>query len=114
MLAEEQDQKIVQLGHDLKEKKHEEPKKAAVPLAAGRALWTKEKNAVYKECRKNHAASLGGYALDGCREFMPTGEEGTSASLKCAACSCHRNFHRKEVENECYNCDCSSISTTVK
>lgn len=30
---------------------------------------------------------------------MPSGEEGTVASLKCAACSCHRSFHRKETPN---------------
>ncbi|KAH7853620.1 hypothetical protein Vadar_004785 [Vaccinium darrowii] len=54
----------------------------------------KEKTGVrYKECKKNHAASIGGYAVDGCREFMPAGEEGTVAAFKCAACSCHRNFH---------------------
>ncbi|KAH7855030.1 hypothetical protein Vadar_020419 [Vaccinium darrowii] len=68
----------------------------------------------YKECGKNHVASIGGYAVDGCREFMPAGEEGTAAAFKCAACSCHRNFHRKEAEcNDCY-CDCSSISATTK
>ncbi|KAK4341693.1 hypothetical protein RND71_040194 [Anisodus tanguticus] len=54
----------------------------------------------YKECQKNHAASVGGYAVDGCREFMPCGEEGTPGSLSCAACGCHRNFHRREVETE--------------
>ncbi|GLT54884.1 hypothetical protein SLA2020_280450 [Shorea laevis] len=26
---------------------------------------------IYKECLKNHAASLGSHALDGCGEFMP-------------------------------------------
>ncbi|RYQ80178.1 hypothetical protein Ahy_Scaffold1g106758 isoform C [Arachis hypogaea] len=29
---------------------------------------------------------------------MPSGEEGTPESLRCAACECHRNFHRREVE----------------
>lgn len=29
---------------------------------------------------------------------MPAGEEGTPESLKCAACDCHRNFHRKLPE----------------
>ncbi|KAK4366603.1 hypothetical protein RND71_014483 [Anisodus tanguticus] len=24
----------------------------------------------YRECQKNHAASVGGYAVNGCREFM--------------------------------------------
>ncbi|KAL9664655.1 hypothetical protein QQ045_020060 [Rhodiola kirilowii] len=51
---------------------------------------------VYKECLKNHAASLGGHALDGCGEFMP--EQLTDPGLmKCAACGCHRNFHRQDT-----------------
>ncbi|KAK4766304.1 hypothetical protein SAY87_007946 [Trapa incisa] len=52
----------------------------------------------YKECLKNHAASLGRYALDGCGEFMPSSEASDSASLKCAACGCHRNFHRRDPD----------------
>ncbi|KAJ0086912.1 hypothetical protein Patl1_09153 [Pistacia atlantica] len=54
----------------------------------------------YRECLKNHAASVGGNVFDGCGEFMPSGEEGTLEALKCAACDCHRNFHRKEVNGE--------------
>ncbi|XP_027364586.1 zinc-finger homeodomain protein 4-like [Abrus precatorius] len=54
----------------------------------------------YKECLKNHAAAIGGNAIDGCGEFMPGGEEGTLEALKCSACSCHRNFHRKEIESD--------------
>lgn len=52
----------------------------------------------YKECLKNHAASLGGHALDGCGEFMPspTASSNDPASLNCAACGCHRNFHRRD------------------
>ncbi|XP_062098066.1 zinc-finger homeodomain protein 2-like [Humulus lupulus] len=50
----------------------------------------------YRECQKNHAVSIGRHALDGCCEFMAAGEEGTLDVLKCAACNCHRNFHRKE------------------
>ncbi|KAI0494803.1 hypothetical protein KFK09_024946 [Dendrobium nobile] len=52
----------------------------------------------YRECLKNHAVSIGGHAVDGCGEFLPAGEEGSLDALRCAACSCHRNFHRKEVE----------------
>ncbi|XP_016483701.1 zinc-finger homeodomain protein 8 [Nicotiana tabacum] len=54
----------------------------------------------YKECLKNHAASLGGHAVDGCGEFMPspTANPVDPTSLKCAACGCHRNFHRREPE----------------
>lgn len=46
----------------------------------------------YKECMKNHAATIGGHAVDGCGEFMPP----PSSALTCAACGCHRNFHRRE------------------
>ncbi|KAK9080833.1 hypothetical protein SSX86_000591 [Deinandra increscens subsp. villosa] len=54
----------------------------------------------YKECLRNHAVGIGGHALDGCGEFMAAGEEGSLDALKCAACSCHRNFHRKETEGQ--------------
>nr|KYP67425.1 ZF-HD homeobox protein At4g24660 family [Cajanus cajan] len=47
-------------------------------------------NSVYRECLRNHAASLGSYATDGCGEFTVDG-----GGLQCAACGCHRNFHRK-------------------
>ncbi|XP_047938037.1 zinc-finger homeodomain protein 5-like [Salvia hispanica] len=50
----------------------------------------------YRECLKNHAANVGGNVTDGCGEFMPSGGDGTLEALQCAACSCHRNFHRKE------------------
>ncbi|KAG4911629.1 hypothetical protein AAZX31_19G021300 [Glycine max] len=55
---------------------------------------------VYKECLKNHVASLGGHALDGCGEFMPSpaATADDPSSIKCAACGCHRNFHRREPE----------------
>ncbi|KAF8378447.1 hypothetical protein HHK36_029787 [Tetracentron sinense] len=54
----------------------------------------------YKECLKNHAARLGGHALDGCGEFMPSPSATPTdpTSLKCAACGCHRNFHRRDPE----------------
>ncbi|KAJ7944278.1 Zinc-finger homeodomain protein [Quillaja saponaria] len=54
----------------------------------------------YRECMKNHAASMGSHVVDGCGEFMPSGEEINPEALKCAACECHRNFHRKEIEGE--------------
>lgn len=66
----------------------------------------------YGECEKNHAANVGGYAVDGCREFMASnGEEGSIAALTCAACGCHRNFHRREFETE-LACDCSSPNSS--
>ncbi|KAJ8772753.1 hypothetical protein K2173_027930 [Erythroxylum novogranatense] len=57
-------------------------------------------NVRYRECLRNHAASIGGNVFDGCGEFMPAGDDGTLEALKCAACECHRNFHRKEVDGE--------------
>ncbi|XP_064978558.1 zinc-finger homeodomain protein 6-like [Musa acuminata AAA Group] len=54
----------------------------------------------YKECLRNHAAGIGGHVLDGCGEFMPEGEPSTPGGLKCAACGCHRSFHRKETDGD--------------
>ncbi|XP_011035531.1 PREDICTED: zinc-finger homeodomain protein 4-like [Populus euphratica] len=51
-------------------------------------------NDLYKECLRNHAASLGSYATDGCGEFT-LDDTSSPYSLQCAACGCHRNFHRK-------------------
>ncbi|WCJ25723.1 mini zinc finger [Euphorbia peplus] len=65
----------------------------------------------YLECEKNHAADIGGYAVDGCREFMAClGEEGSIAALTCAACGCHRNYHRREFDTEVVY-DCPSNGT---
>ncbi|CAH8357348.1 unnamed protein product [Eruca vesicaria subsp. sativa] len=75
-------------------------KKRQVVIKQRKNLYTttsSSSNVRYVECQKNHAANIGGYAVDGCREFMASGGEGT---LTCAACGCHRNFHRKEVETE--------------
>ncbi|XP_052139104.1 mini zinc finger protein 1-like [Oryza glaberrima] len=83
---------------------------AAAAAAAGR----KENNKVvrYRECQRNHAASIGGHAVDGCREFMASGADGTAAALLCAACGCHRSFHRREVEAAAAECDCSSDTSS--
>lgn len=67
------------------------------------ASIVRKSNVRYRECLKNHAVGIGGHALDGCGEFMPAGEEGTMDALKCAACNCHRNFHRKEAEGEVFH-----------
>ncbi|KAG7606774.1 Zinc-finger homeodomain protein 12 [Arabidopsis thaliana] len=52
---------------------------------------------LYNECLKNHAVSLGGHALDGCGEFTPKSTTILTdpPSLRCDACGCHRNFHRR-------------------
>ncbi|XP_078180256.1 mini zinc finger protein 2-like [Carex rostrata] len=63
----------------------------------------------YSECQKNHAARTGGYAVDGCREFMPEGDEGTDEALICAACGCHRSFHRRVQEYDVH-CECLDSS----
>ncbi|EHA8590416.1 zinc-finger homeodomain protein 6-like [Cocos nucifera] len=61
------------------------------PTASTRATDSSSVGAVrYRECLRNHAASLGGLVLDGCCEFMP----GSDDAFKCAACGCHRSFHR--------------------
>jgi ZF-HD homeobox protein with Cys/His-rich dimerization domain len=51
---------------------------------------------VYLECLRNHAASAGGHVVDGCGEFMPA----LAAPLRCAACGCHRSFHRRAIAAE--------------
>ncbi|GLT43582.1 hypothetical protein SLA2020_175210 [Shorea laevis] len=75
-------------------------KKRQVVVKTGKSSSSVVRNVRYFECQKNHAANIGGHAVDGCREFMASGEEGTGSALMCAACGCHRNFHRKEVQNE--------------
>ncbi|KAL7139673.1 hypothetical protein ABFS83_09G069200 [Erythranthe nasuta] len=57
-------------------------------------------NEMYRECLRNHAASLGSYATDGCGEFTPDDDAAAisgGGGLNCAACGCHRNFHRKVI-----------------
>ncbi|KAL8091507.1 hypothetical protein AgCh_033940 [Apium graveolens] len=74
-------------------------KRQVVVISKGRSSSTSLVRSVrYAECQKNHAASIGGYAVDGCREFMANGEEGSTEAFNCAACGCHRNFHKREVD----------------
>ncbi|KAL5227407.1 hypothetical protein ABZP36_015672 [Zizania latifolia] len=47
----------------------------------------------YHECLRNHAVAAGGHVVDGCGEFMPAS---TEDPLACAACGCHRSFHRRD------------------
>lgn len=77
----------------------------------GSLVTVKDPGIRYRECRKNHAASIGGYVVDGCREFLAAGDEGTNSALRCASCSCHRSFHKREVEIV-EVCDCSSMSNS--
>nr|XP_028965134.1 zinc-finger homeodomain protein 1-like isoform X2 [Malus domestica] len=69
---------------------------AAAAAAATQQQQQPRKVVRYRECLKNHAVGIGGHALDGCCKFLAAGPEGTLDALKCAACNCHRNFHRKE------------------
>ncbi|KAG5548047.1 hypothetical protein RHGRI_013669 [Rhododendron griersonianum] len=38
----------------------------------------------------------GRYVVDKCTEFGKAGEDMTPEALICAACGCHRNYHRRE------------------
>ncbi|XP_051136055.1 zinc-finger homeodomain protein 1-like [Andrographis paniculata] len=58
-------------------------------------------HSIYRECLRNHAASLGSYATDGCGEFT-LDDTIPNLNLNCAACGCHRNFHRKVVTHHIY------------
>ncbi|XP_010476535.1 PREDICTED: zinc-finger homeodomain protein 14-like [Camelina sativa] len=49
-----------------------------------------QSSCVYRECMRNHAAKLGSYAIDGCREYS----QSVTGDL-CAACGCHRSYHRR-------------------
>ncbi|XP_057810843.1 zinc-finger homeodomain protein 11-like [Salvia miltiorrhiza] len=77
-------------GGALKHHHHHLPRRRHPPIAAA-----------YKECMKNHAAAIGGHAVDGCGEFMPPPPQPSPdpAALTCAACGCHRNFHRRDPES---------------
>ncbi|KAK3036221.1 hypothetical protein RJ639_030377 [Escallonia herrerae] len=88
------------------------PKGAAKKLCNGVSL--KVKLVKYRGCMKNHAASIGGYAVDGCCEFMPAGEEGTDDPLRCAACGCHEKFHAREIEMVFYFCHWCSVALSPK
>ncbi|KAB2055617.1 hypothetical protein ES319_A11G049600v1 [Gossypium barbadense] len=78
------------------------PVSAPIPTVAAPTSTTISSTPLirYRECLKNHVASMGGHVVDGCGEFMPSGEDSTQEALKCAACECHRNFHRKEIDGE--------------
>ncbi|KAL1198713.1 Zinc-finger homeodomain protein 13 [Cardamine amara subsp. amara] len=49
----------------------------------------------YGKCRKNQAPCIGISTYDGCGEFVST-TTGEEDSLNCAACGCHRSFHKEE------------------
>ncbi|XP_076921212.1 zinc-finger homeodomain protein 2-like [Bidens hawaiensis] len=81
------------------EQEHEEQEPAGIQLRTGNNFRKTGETIRYKECLKNHAVAIGGQAVDGCGEFIAAGDDGTLDALKCAACNCHRNFHRKEIDS---------------
>ncbi|MBA0823661.1 hypothetical protein Goarm_020379 [Gossypium armourianum] len=46
---------------------------------------------IYRDCQRNQACCLGGYAIDGCTQFIPF----NNSKTHCKACGCPRNYHRK-------------------
>ncbi|XP_058077380.1 mini zinc finger protein 2-like [Magnolia sinica] len=94
-------------------KRQQAPRRCEQPLRSNGSSSCARRGVRYGECQKNHAANIGGFAVDGCREFMASGEEGTNGALKCAACGCHRNFHRRELESD-ESSECTSPSFTGK
>ncbi|XP_021725404.1 zinc-finger homeodomain protein 1-like [Chenopodium quinoa] len=83
--------------HEEEEEEEEESEMAITPTFKKQHQPTATVR--YRECLKNHAIGIGGHAVDGCGEFLPAGAEGSIDAFRCAACSCHRNFHRKEYSN---------------
>ncbi|KAM0888240.1 hypothetical protein ACQ4PT_028465 [Festuca glaucescens] len=56
----------------------------------------------YQECIRNHAALMGGHAVDGCGGYLASLQFNPAdpASFMCVACGCHRNFHRHVMVEE--------------
>ncbi|XP_057457700.1 zinc-finger homeodomain protein 9-like [Lotus japonicus] len=53
-----------------------------------------DQEVVYKECKRNHSASLNRVSYDGCQEFLKAGvESNTKDAMLCVVCGCHQNFH---------------------
>ncbi|XVE67436.1 hypothetical protein DITRI_Ditri08aG0160800 [Diplodiscus trichospermus] len=78
---------------------HDDQGQASQPNAIRRRLNRQapvggsEQGDTYMECRRNVSLSSGRYTVDGCTLFL----DETANSMRCAACGCHRNFHRKVV-----------------
>ncbi|KAG5625654.1 hypothetical protein H5410_010872 [Solanum commersonii] len=53
----------------------------------------------YGICLKNHATKFGDYSVDGCREFVKKGDDGTKEEFICANCGCFRSFHRMNSQS---------------
>ncbi|TYI97778.1 hypothetical protein E1A91_D01G167000v1 [Gossypium mustelinum] len=55
---------------------------------------------IYRDCQRNHACCLGGYAIDGCTQFIPF----NNSKTHCKACGCPRNYHRKRMARQQRSC----------
>ena len=53
----------------------------------------------YEICLKNHANNFGEDSVDGCREFVKKGDDGTKEAYVCANCGCFRSFHRMNSQS---------------
>ncbi|PIN13077.1 hypothetical protein CDL12_14303 [Handroanthus impetiginosus] len=100
--GEDKDMRMQSLAYNINslENPQENKPRPSDPNSGGSKSKPTNPRISYRECLKNHAANIGGNVTDGCGEFMPSGEDGTLEALKCAACNCHRNFHRKEHHGE--------------
>ncbi|CAA0834954.1 Zinc-finger homeodomain protein 2 [Striga hermonthica] len=67
---------------------------------------------MFKDCQHNHAAQAQGFTLDGCGLFEPNGPNATPESLFCAACGCHRNFHRRVEVDLPHNYSTQNVNPT--
>ncbi|CAA7041674.1 unnamed protein product [Microthlaspi erraticum] len=79
--------------HPTRQAKAKRPHHA--PSEILKSIFEVARKARYGECRKNQAAGIGTTAYDGCGEFISatSGED----PLNCAACGCHRSFHREDT-----------------
>ncbi|KAH1200039.1 Mini zinc finger protein 2 [Glycine max] len=75
------------------------------------SLVTIVRHVRYIASARNLSYRIGGIVVDGYREFVVSGAEGTGGAMTCATCGCHRNFHRKEEQTQMV-CACSSHPTT--
>ncbi|KAE8719206.1 hypothetical protein F3Y22_tig00109972pilonHSYRG00251 [Hibiscus syriacus] len=61
---------------------------------------------IYRDCQRNHACSLGGYAIDGCTEFIQGEEDGPAARRCCPADAVY--FGRSEGQAEEIEIQCGT------
>ncbi|KAL3824557.1 hypothetical protein ACJIZ3_020586 [Penstemon smallii] len=69
----------------------------------------------YTECHKIHVSKTGENYVDGCKEFRSdiNRERWYGEQVSCAACKCHKSFHRNEIKKEVIT-PFSSTTSAVK